>query len=104
MSTKPKKRYGKKSLDKKLGPMTFGAFLSSWRESLGATQVAFAKKLGISPGNLCDIEKGRQLVSARKAAEIAGKIGYSKTVLVELAINEQLAADGLHLRVKAEVA
>lgn len=104
MSTKTSKRYGKVSLDKKLGPMTFGTFLSSWRESLGVTQAAFAKKLGISPGNLCDIEKGRQLVSARKASEIAERIGYSRTVLVELAINEQLAADGLKLRVKAEVA
>ena len=58
----------------------------------------------ISPSNLCDIEKRRQLVSAKKAADIADKIGYSKTVLVELAINEQLLAEGLSMRVKAEVA
>lgn len=61
-------------------------------------------KLSLLRISLCDIEKGRQLVSARKAAEIADKIGYSQTVLVELAINEQLAADGLKMRVKAEVA
>ena len=103
MSTKSKKIYGKASLTKKIGPMTFGNFLSSWRESLGMTQVAFAKKLGISASNLCDIEKGRQLVSAKKAAEIADKIGYSRTVLVELSLNEQLSADGLSMRVKAEV-
>jgi transcriptional regulator with XRE-family HTH domain len=84
--------------------MTMASFLSSWRESEGMTQVAFAKKLGISAANLCDIEKGRQIVSARKAAEIARKIGYSETVLVELVINEQLAADGLKMRVRAEVA
>ena len=64
------------------------------------TQVAFAKKLGISPANLCDIEKGRQLVSPKKAAQIAKKIGYSETVLVELVINEQLAAEGLKMRIK----
>lgn len=104
MSTKHPNHRGTKSLEKKLGPMTFGTFLSSWRESLGMTQVAFAKKLGLSPGNLCDIEKGRQLVSAKKASEIAAKIGYSKTILVELALNEQLAAEGLKMRVKAEVA
>jgi transcriptional regulator with XRE-family HTH domain len=102
MSTKSK--YGRDSLDKKLGAMTLSSFLASWRESLGVTQAAFAKKIGISAANLCDIEKGRQLVSPKKAAEIAKKIGYSETVLVELVINEQLAIDGLKLRVKAEVA
>lgn len=102
MSTKAK--YGKKSLEKKLGPMTLATFLTSWRQSLDLTQVAFAKKLGISAANLCDIEKGRQLVSPKKASEIARKIGYSETVLVEMVLNEQLAAEGLKLRVKAEVA
>jgi transcriptional regulator with XRE-family HTH domain len=102
MSTKSK--FGKNSLDERLGVMTLASFLSSWRESEQMTQVAFAKKLGISPANLCDIEKGRQLVSPKKAAQIAKKIGYSETVLVELVINEQLAAEGLKLRVKAEVA
>lgn len=102
MSTRSK--FGKKSLDERLGVMTLASFLSSWRESEEMTQVAFAKKLGISPANLCDIEKGRQIVSPKKAAEIAKKIGYSETVLVELVLNEQLAAEGLKLRVKAEVA
>ena len=103
MSTRSKNQFGRASLDRKIGPMTLGNFLASWRESEGMTQVAFAKLLGISPANLCDIEKGRQLVSAKKASEIADKIGYSKTVLVELALNEQLAADGLKMRVKAAV-
>jgi len=99
-----KSKYGRKELEKSLGPMTLATFLSSWRESLGLSQVAFAKKLGISAANLCDIEKGRQLISPKKATQIAKKIGYSETVLVELVINEQLAADGLKFRVKAEVA
>ena len=98
MNTKSK--YGKRDLEKKLGPITLATFLSSWRESLEMTQVAFAKKLGISPANLCDIEKGRQLVSPKKAAQIAKKIGYSETVLVEIVINEQLAAEGLKMRIK----
>ena len=54
--------------------------------------------------SLCDIEKGRQIVSPKRAAQIAKKIRYSETVLVELVINEQLAAEGLKLRVKAQVA
>jgi len=104
MNIKNKKLLDRSSLDKKIGPITFGSFLVSWRLSLGLTQIAFAKKIGISPANLCDIEKGRQLVSAKKAAEVAKKIGYSQTVLVEIALNEQLAAEGLKMRVKAEAA
>ena len=69
MTTKTKKQFGKTSLEKKLGPMTFGGFLSSWRESLGLTQIEFAKKLGISPANLCDIEKGRQLRIRTQSAD-----------------------------------
>jgi transcriptional regulator with XRE-family HTH domain len=99
-----KTKHGRESLEKKLGPMTLAAFLASWRESLEMTQAIFAKKLGISASNLCDIEKGRQIVSPKKAAEIAKKIGYSEAVLVEMVINEQLAADGLKMRVRAEVA
>ena len=103
MSTKTPK-YGKETLEKKLGVMTFGSFLSAWRKSEGESQAAFAKKLGISPANLCDIEKGRQLVSPKKAVDIAKRIGYTRTVLVEMAINEQLAAEGVKMRVKADVA
>ena len=97
-------KFGKKSSDERLAVMTLASFLSYWRENAEMTQVAFAKNLGISPANLCDIEKGRQIVSPKKAAQIAKKIGYSETVLVELVINEQLAAEGLKLRVNAEVA
>jgi hypothetical protein len=50
------------------------------------------------------MEKGRQIVSPKRATQIAKKIRYSEAVLVELVINEQLALDGLKLRVKTEVA
>ena len=100
MTTDKSKKLGKDSLDRKLGAMTLASFLSSWRHSLGMTQAAFAKKLGVSAANLCDIEKGRQLISPKKASVIAKKIGYSETVLVELVINQQLALDGLKMRVK----
>jgi transcriptional regulator with XRE-family HTH domain len=100
MSINRSKKNGEVFLNGKLGVMTLASFLSAWRLSVGATQVAFAKKIGISAANLCDIEKGRQLVSPKKASLIAKKIGYSETVLVELVINEQLAMGGLEMRVK----
>jgi transcriptional regulator with XRE-family HTH domain len=63
------------------------------------TQKEFAKKLGISAANLCDIEKGRKGVSIFRATEIAKKIGYSPTVLVELALQEQIDSSGLDFSV-----
>lgn len=89
------KKFGLKNLNKKLGPMTVSSFLRSWRESNAISQQDFAKILKISAANLCDIEKGRKGVSPEKAAEIAKIIGYSPTVLIELALNEQLKDAGL---------
>jgi transcriptional regulator with XRE-family HTH domain len=102
--TKQKLHSGTFQLQKKLGPMTLGSFLKSWRLSLDLTQVEFSQILNLSSANLCDIEKGRQLVSIKKAAQIANMIGYSEVILIELALNDQLAAEGFKMRVKTEVA
>jgi transcriptional regulator with XRE-family HTH domain len=98
MTTK-KHTYGTKDLEKKYGPLTLGRFISSWRLSEELSQKEFAKKLGISAANLCDIEKGRKGVSIFRATEIAKKIGYSPTVLVELALQEQIDSSGLDFSV-----
>lgn len=90
-----KKSYGLKNLNKTLGSMTIGSFLRSWRESEEHTQQEFASMLNMSSANLCDIEKGRKGVSPKRAAEIAEIIGYSPTILIELALKEQLKDAGL---------
>lgn len=95
MSTKKRKMLGLEDLEKKHGPLTLGRFIESWRLSEDCTQRAFAQKLGMSPANLCDIEKGRKGVSISKAIEIAKKIGYSPTVLVQLTLQEQVHSSGL---------
>ena len=64
------------------------------------SQKEFAALIGISAANLCDIEKGRKGVSIYKATEIAKKIGYSPTILVQLALQEQIEASGLNFKVK----
>ena len=94
MNTK-KKMFGLKDLEKKYGALTLGRFLASWRLSEGLNQKEFADTLGISPANLCDIEKGRKGISIFKATEIAKIIGYSPTVLVQLAIQELVQSSGL---------
>ena len=56
-----------KALRKELGPITFGGFLISARTMKGMTQTEMAAFLKISKSTLCDIEKGRQLVSPELA-------------------------------------
>jgi len=104
MSIKNKSQHGLKDLEKRLGKMTIGSFLRSWRLSEELSQKEFAKKLGLSPANVCDIEKGRKGVSPERAAEIAKILGYSPTVLVRLAIEEQLLAAGLKYDVELKPA
>ena len=104
MSTK-KNVFGIKELERKYGVLSLGRFIASWRQSEGLSQKDFAKKLRMSPANLCDIEKGRKGVSLYKATEIAKVIGYSPTVLVQLALQDQVDSTGLdycvELRIKA---
>ena len=99
MTTKPKKLYGTRDLERRLGERTVAEFMRSWRLVHEVTQAEFARKLGISRANLCDIEMGRKGISPQRAADIAKRIGYSENVLIEMAIEEQLAAAGLKFSV-----
>lgn len=102
MSTK--KWYGIADLEKKYGRLTVGQFLRSWRLSEELSQKEFAKKIGISAANLCDIEKERKGISPEKAHGIAKKIGYAPAVLVKMAIEDQLASSGLSYTVEIKSA
>jgi transcriptional regulator with XRE-family HTH domain len=104
MNTKNKALHGLKDLEKRLGKMTIGSFLRAWRLSEELSQKEFAKKLGLSPANVCDIEKGRKGVSPEPAAEIAKILGYSPAVLVRLEVEEQLLAAGLKYDVELKPA
>ena len=101
MSTR-KQKFGVRELEKKYGALTLGRFIASWRLSEGLSQKEFAKKLRMSAANLCDIEKGRKGVSIFKATEIAKAIGYSPTVLVQLALQEQVESSGLDYTVEVK--
>jgi plasmid maintenance system antidote protein VapI len=65
---------------------------------------AFAKRLGISRANLCDIEQERKRVSPERAARWARLLGYSETQFVRLAIQADLDAAGLKYRVEIAAA
>ena len=87
-------------LEKELGHLTFGMFLRVARTSLDLTQTEMAKKLGISKGTLCDVEKGRQLVSPALAKKIAKKTGLSQTLAIKASLQDQLRKAHIHLKVE----
>lgn len=90
-------------LEKKFGRLTFGSLLKAWRLADEYSQTAFAKKLGLSVQNLNDLEKGRRIPSPRRAAKIAKKIGYSEMAMIQLALRDMLAKDGLKYKVELKV-
>ena len=59
-------------------PLTLGGLLESIRMSEHMSQAEFSKKLRISPSHLCDIEKGRKVVSPERAARFAKFLGRSQ--------------------------
>ena|SRR3989338_1807949 len=93
--------YGK-DLQKQYGKMTFGRFLISWRESEEMTQAQFAKKLDLSPANLCDLEQGRRIPSPVRAKKIAKRLGLPEKGLIALALQDALYDEGLRYAVTLE--
>lgn len=98
MSTK--NLIGIESLEAKFGPMTVGLFLKAIREGDDISQVDFAKKLKISRANLCDLEKGRKLVSPERAAKFARILKVPESALVRLALQDILRAARLNYQVQ----
>lgn len=81
------------------GKLTLGNLLLSLRQCEHLSQVDFAKQLGISRQNLCDIERHRRFVSPKMAAEYADKLGYSKNQFVRLCLQDLLDRDQLCMTV-----
>ena len=99
-----KKWHGIDGLEKKYGPMTMGLYISAWRNADGLSLTQFAKKLKISRANLCDLEKGRKLVSPERAAKIAKAMAVPEALLIQLSIQDQLREMKLHYRVELKSA
>jgi transcriptional regulator with XRE-family HTH domain len=86
------------------GPLTLGKVVRGVREGEELTLEAFAKKLGVSRQNLCDVEKGRKGVSPERAARWARLLGYPEAQWVRLALQAELDAAGLKYRVEIAAA
>jgi transcriptional regulator with XRE-family HTH domain len=106
MITRKSKGSSGSDLEKQIlgGSLTFGAAVEGLRVGEDLSQAAFARKLGISRQYLCDVEKGRRLVSPDQAARFACGFGHPPTVLVQLALQDAVRATGLKLKVTVEAA
>jgi transcriptional regulator with XRE-family HTH domain len=76
---------------------TLGDYLLSIRQGEELSQIQFAKLLGISKQNLCDIEHNRRFVSPRMASEFAEQLELSKKQFVRLCLQDLLNRDGIPL-------
>jgi antitoxin HigA-1 len=102
---KEKKSAAVKYLEKlRRGPLTFGALIRSIRETDDHTLEDLAKRLGVSRSHLCDIEKGRRVVSAKRASLWARTLGYSEALFVKLAMQAELDAAGIKLKIEVDAA
>jgi DNA-binding transcriptional regulator YiaG len=82
------------------GRLTLGAALSAIRESEGESLAAFSARLGISRSHLCDVERGRRVVSPERAARFAEALKQHQAQFVRLALQDQVHEAGLCLRVE----
>ena len=91
MTTKKSNADTEKFLNTLMGKsMTFGMAVEALRISANISQVGFAKKLGISRAQLCDIEKGRRPATIERAVKIAKALGQPTEFFVKLALQSQL--------------
>jgi antitoxin HigA-1 len=89
-----------KFLDDLIGePITFGSMLETIRETDGYSLATISKKLGVTRGHVCDVEKGRRGVSAERAMKWAKALGYSPTLFVKHALQDELDRAGILLEV-----
>lgn len=104
MTTKKSKDASGKFFNELLGEASLAKTLEAIRLADDIALTEFAKKLGISKQTLCDVEKGRTLVSPERAKRFAKKLGYSEKVFVKLAVQDLLAKSGMKYRVELEAA
>ena len=90
--------------EKAMGPMTFGAFVTAARTMLNLSQIELARKLKVSRSMVCDIEKGRVLVSPELAVKIARIAGFPEKFAVTYCLQDQLRKAKIKMQVFVEAA
>jgi DNA-binding XRE family transcriptional regulator len=90
----------KTKIKEQVGPISFSVFMRAARTSMDLTQEEFGKRLGISRANVCDIEKGRHLVSAELAVKVARKVGLPEKYALQACLQDQVRRTGVDAEVK----
>jgi transcriptional regulator with XRE-family HTH domain len=85
----------KKAIRKITGPISFAEMLYSFRLSKEVSQVAMAKTLGISKQELCNIEKGRKLISVERSKAFAEALEMPPKTFAKYALQDQLNSAGI---------
>lgn len=85
----------KKAIRKITGPISFGEMLYSLRLANEQSQVAMAERLGISKQELCNIEKGRKMVSVERAKAFAEALKMPPKTFAKYALQDQLNSAGI---------
>ena len=89
----------KMKLERDVGPLSFALFLRVARDSMGLTQEAFGENLKLSRANVCDIEKGRHLVSTELALKIAKMAGLPEKIALQACLQDQVRKAGSEAKV-----
>ena len=84
----------KDAIRKITGPISFGQMLYAYRFE-EYTQKQMAEMLGISKQDLCNIEKGRKIVSVERAVAFAKALNMPPKVFAKYALQDQLDRSGI---------
>ena len=74
------------------------------RETDEVSQADIARRVGVSRGLICDIEKSRRIPPAKLVVKIAKALGYSEKVLLKYLLQDQLREAKVKFRVVLEAA
>jgi DNA-binding transcriptional regulator YiaG len=83
--------------------LSLASLLASIREGESASQVEFAKLLGVSKQFLCDLEHQRRFISPKMAEDFALKLGYSPKQFVRLCLQDMIQKQGLRYEVDLQL-
>lgn len=86
------------------GPLTLARYLRAIRLGEEQSLEEFATILGVSKAHLSDVENGRRTVSVERAAAWSKLLGHHAEQFVQLALQAELDAVGIKLKVSVKAA
>lgn len=89
-----------RAIQKLTNYISFGEMLLSFRLAQEITQVEMAEKLKISKQDLCNIEKGRKIVSVERAVSFAKTLKIPARIFAKYVLQDQLQRIGLKGKVE----